>query len=32
VRGRQKVSVRFQAAGGNETAPVFGVRIIRLGG
>jgi hypothetical protein len=24
--------VRFQAAGGNETAPVFGVRIIRLGG
>jgi len=32
VRGRQKVSVRFQAAGGSETAPVFGVRIIRLGG
>ena len=32
VRGRQKVSVRFQAAGGSETAPVFGVRIIWLGG
>jgi hypothetical protein len=32
VRGRQNVSVRFQAASGSETAPVFGVRIIRLGG
>jgi DUF1680 family protein len=30
LRGKQKVTVRFQAATGNETAPVFGVRIIRL--
>jgi len=29
VRGKQKVRVRFQAATGNETAPVFGVRMIR---
>jgi uncharacterized protein len=32
VQGKQKVTVRFQAASGNETAPVFGVRIIRVGG
>jgi uncharacterized protein len=31
VRGKQKVVVRFQAAEGNDTAPVFGVRIIRQG-
>lgn len=29
VNGKQKVTVRFQATGGNETAGVFGVRIIR---
>jgi hypothetical protein len=29
VQGKQKVTVRFQATGGNETAGVFGVRIIR---
>ena len=32
VRGKQKVRVRFQAAPGNETAPVFGVRIVRVDG
>jgi uncharacterized protein len=32
VRGRQTVNVRFQAGAGGETAPVFGVRIIRVGG
>jgi hypothetical protein len=29
TRGKQKVTVRFQATGGNETATVFGVRMIR---
>jgi len=29
VTGKQKVTVRFQATGGNETAGVFGVRMIR---
>lgn len=29
VKGKRKVTVRFQARGGNETAAVFGVRIIR---
>jgi DUF1680 family protein len=29
VSGKQKVTVRFQATGGNETAAVFGVRMIR---
>jgi uncharacterized protein len=29
ARGKQKVTVRFQATGGNETAGVFGVRMIR---
>jgi len=29
TRGKQKVTVRFQATGGNETATVFGIRIIR---
>src|SRR5215475_1474057 len=28
TRGKQKVTVRFQATGGNETATVFGVRLI----
>jgi len=32
MRGKQKVTVRFEAAAGYETAPVFGVRIIRLDG
>jgi DUF1680 family protein len=32
VQGKQKATVRFQAVSGNETAPVFGIRIIRLGG
>lgn len=29
VRGKQKVTVRFQATGGNEIAGVFGVRMVR---
>lgn len=29
VRGKQKVTVRFQAKGGNETGSVFGIRMIR---
>jgi len=29
TRGKQKVTVRFQATGGNETAMVFGIRAIR---
>ena len=29
VQGKQKVTVRFQATGGNETAGVYGVRIVR---
>jgi len=29
TRGKQKVTVRFQATRGNETATVFGVRLIR---
>lgn len=29
VKGKQKVTVRFQATGGNETAGVFGVRMVR---
>ncbi len=28
-RGKEKVAVRFQATNGNETAPVFGIRVIR---
>jgi uncharacterized protein len=31
TRGKQKVTVRFQATGGNETATIFGVRLIRAG-
>ncbi|HEV2669226.1 MAG TPA: beta-L-arabinofuranosidase domain-containing protein, partial [Blastocatellia bacterium] len=30
VKGKQKVTVRFQAKGGNETAGVFGVRMVRV--
>jgi hypothetical protein len=29
VKAKQKVTVRFQATGGNETAAVFGIRMIR---
>jgi hypothetical protein len=29
VKGKQKVTVRFQATGGNETAVVFRIRMIR---
>src|SRR4030095_1384804 len=29
TRGKQKVTFRFQATGGNETATIFGVRLIR---
>lgn len=29
VKDKQKVTVRFQATGGNETAGVFGVRLVR---
>jgi DUF1680 family protein len=31
VKGKQKVTVRFQATNGNEIAAVFGVRMIRAG-
>jgi hypothetical protein len=31
VKGRQKVTVRFQAKSGNETAAVYGIRVIRSG-
>jgi len=30
VKDKQKVTVRFQATGANETATVFGVRIVRV--
>jgi hypothetical protein len=29
LKGKQKVTVRFQAKGGSETAAVFGIRMIR---
>lgn len=29
LKGKQKVTIRFQATGGNETAGVFGVRMVR---
>jgi hypothetical protein len=29
AKGKQKVTVRFQATGGNETAAIFGIRLIR---
>ena len=29
VKGKQKVTVRFQATGGNETGAVFGLRMVR---
>jgi hypothetical protein len=32
VKGKGKVTVRFQATGGNEIAAVFGIRMIRGGG
>ena len=30
VKDKQKVTVRFQATGGNETATVYGVRVVRV--
>ena len=30
VEGKQRITVRFQAAEGREIAPVFGIRTIRL--
>ena len=30
IKDKQKVTVRFESTGGNETATVFGVRIIRV--
>ena len=30
VQGKQKVTVRFQATGGNATAGVFAIRIVRV--
>jgi DUF1680 family protein len=32
VAGKQKVTVRFEATGGNEIAGVYGLRVIRAGG
>jgi DUF1680 family protein len=32
VQGRQKITLRFQAANGNEIAAVFGIRMIRADG
>jgi hypothetical protein len=29
VKDKQKVTVRFQSTGGNETATVYGIRIVR---
>jgi hypothetical protein len=29
IRDKKKVTVKFQATGGNETATVFGVRTVR---
>jgi uncharacterized protein len=31
VRGKEKVTIRFQATNGNEIAAVYGIRVIRLG-
>jgi hypothetical protein len=30
IKDKQRVNVRFQSTGGNETATVFGIRIIRV--
>ena len=30
TRGKQKITIRFEATGGNEIAAVFGLRVIRL--
>ena len=30
TRGKQTVTIRFQATGGNEVAPVFAVRVVRM--
>jgi hypothetical protein len=29
LKGKQKVTVRFQATGGNEIAAVYGLRVVR---
>jgi hypothetical protein len=31
VKDKQKVTIRFQSTGGNETATVFGLRLVRVG-
>jgi hypothetical protein len=31
LKGKQKVTVRFQATNDNETGAIFGIRIIRVG-
>jgi hypothetical protein len=31
IKGKQRVTVRFQSTGGNETGAVFGIRMIRAG-
>jgi DUF1680 family protein len=32
VAGKAQITVRFQAVGGNEIAPVYGLRLVRAGG
>jgi len=32
ARGKTQLTIRFQATGGNEIAPVFGLRLVRAGG
>jgi hypothetical protein len=32
VQGKTRLTIRFQATGGNEIAPVYGVRLVRAGG
>jgi uncharacterized protein len=32
VAGKTQLTIRFQATGGNEIAPVYGLRLIRAGG
>jgi hypothetical protein len=32
VRGKTQLTIRFEATGGNEIAPVFGLRLVRAGG
>ena len=30
VKDKKKLTIRFQATGGNETAGIFGIRVIRV--